>query len=356
MDWNRASTRGDDVHRGPSCAKLAPQPRRFWRSHVTPRKTTLYALLVAGLAAFAATRAAAEIKDRIAAVVNGQPITLSDVIERVQMELARIATDLPPKEREQQRKDLIRRGLEQLIDETVVEAEANQMGVEVTEEEVQRQLEALAKQNGMDVDRLRIAVTEVGITIDTIRESLRRQALRERLMQYRVKPRKVTDEEVQSAYAMQASENEVEMRVRGIFVPTPDPADTSKEEASRAKAELAVQRLAKGEEFAVVARDLSSGPSAREGGDLGWVRKGVLFAEADAAIARLKPRQMSPLLRTSSGWHIFFLEAKRQQTSKPLSEVREEIRNRILSESIVRERENYVKALRKRAQVEVLLQ
>src|SRR5436190_17963755 len=89
-------------------------------------KRILLILLVAGAAR-------AEIKDRIAAVVNGQPISLSDLEERLAPELARTP---PGPTGAGQRKELLKKGLEAMIDERLVESEANSLGLDINEDEV----------------------------------------------------------------------------------------------------------------------------------------------------------------------------------------------------------------------------
>src|SRR2546423_4226796 len=96
-------------------------------------------LLVLTVLSFAA---AAEIKDRIAAVVNGHPITLSEVEERVSPDLGRVAAGPAG---DAQRKDILKRALTALIDEQLVAGEASALGIEVGEDELQRLLEQLAR-------------------------------------------------------------------------------------------------------------------------------------------------------------------------------------------------------------------
>jgi peptidyl-prolyl cis-trans isomerase SurA len=319
------------------------------------RSTSVVSALCAGLVAFAPV-ARAEIKDRIAAVVNGQPITLSDVMDRVQAELARIAgSNLSAAEQEAAKTKLLREALEQLINDRLIEAEAVQVGVDVTEEEVTRQLEALAKQNGLDVAGFKDALAQQGTDIEFVRDVLRRQALQYRLLQYKVKPRKVSDEEVQAAYSAQNIDLEYEYKVRNIFVPTPEGATSAQKAAAAEKAQLAAARLAKGDEFAVVARDLSSAPSAHEGGDIGWLRKGMLFIEADQAIAGARPGQNTPLFVNKDGFHIFHLDERRALPPPPLAEVQEKIRTRLSEDSVYKERDNYMRTLRKGAQLDIKL-
>src|SRR5205823_5066174 len=164
----------------------------------------------------------AEIKDRIAAVVNGQAITLSDLEERLGPELARLP---PGPAGAGQRQKLLKQGLDQMIDERLVESEATSLGIDITDDEVTHLVEQLAKQNNLEMAQFKAALTSQGISMDTVRESLKRQQLTLRLLQYKVKPRKVTDEEVQAAYAGMNKEGDTEVRARDIFIFAPDGAD-----------------------------------------------------------------------------------------------------------------------------------
>jgi peptidyl-prolyl cis-trans isomerase SurA len=296
--------------------------------------------------------ARAEIKERIAAVVNGQPIVLSEVEERVAPELARLAAGPTG---EAQRKDLLHRGLEQLIDERLVESEASSLGLDIPEEELQHLIESLAKQNGMDVAQFREAIAQQGISYETVRDTLRRQQLMVRLLQYRVKPRKVSDEEVQAAYASLAAEGDAEVRARHIYVSAPDGLTPARLKAQEAKAQDALRRVRAGETFAKVARDLSEGPTAKEGGDMGYFKHGQLQPALERAAFSLQPGQVSDLIRTSGehgGWHLLLIEDRRKLPPKPLAEVQEEIRNRLANDSILKEREHYLGSLRKSAQID----
>ena len=296
--------------------------------------------------------ASAEIKDRIAAVVNGQPITLSDVEDRVAPELARTAAGPAG---EAQRKQILRQALAQLIDEQLVQSEASSLGIDVGDDELQRLVEQLAKENHMDMAQFRQALAQQGMSIDVVRESLKKQQLMVRLLQYKVKPRKVSDEEVQAAYANMTRSAEYEVRARDIFISAPEGATPAQEAAARAKADAALRRIRSGESFAKVARDVSDGPTAKEGGDLGYFRRGQMLAQLEQAAFALQPGEISGLIRVSGdrgGYHLVFVEDRRQIPPRALSEVQEEIRQRLAAESISKEREHYLSQLRKSAQVD----
>src|SRR5882672_6450014 len=114
-------------------------------------RSSVMAALALGLGGMGAR---AEIVERIAGVVNGQPIALSDVVDRAQLELARLQ-QVPAAEREKKRTETLRRALDQLVDERLIESEAAQYQLEVTEEEATKSVDALAKQNGLSMDQFK---------------------------------------------------------------------------------------------------------------------------------------------------------------------------------------------------------
>ncbi len=168
----------------------------------------------------------------------------------------------------------------------------------MTDDEVQRLLEQLARENRMTMQQFKQALSQQGLTLDSVRESLKRQQIMARLIQYKVKPRRVSDEEVQAAYATMTKNTEWEVRARDIFISAPDSATPEQESAARAKADAALRRIRAGESFAKVARDVSDGPTAKEGGDLGYFRRGQMIAELEEAAFSLQPGGVSGLIRT----------------------------------------------------------
>jgi peptidyl-prolyl cis-trans isomerase SurA len=299
--------------------------------------------------------ARAEIKERIAGVVNGQPITLSEVEERKGPELARVLQQRPSAQRDKERADLLRRGLDELVDEKLIESEARTLGFDLTEEELQRGLEQLARQNSMEVADFREALEQQGISWDTAREIVRRQQLTGQVLRFKVKPRNVTDAEVQAAYAAMTKEPEVEVHARHIFIATHEGAPAAQLAAGKARAEQAIRRIRAGETFALVAREMSDGPTARQGGDLGYFRRGLMLPAIEQAAFSLKAGEVSGLIKTGSGYHIVMVEDRRAVPPKPLEEMREEIRNRLANDSIMKERENFLSTLRKTAQIDLKL-
>jgi peptidyl-prolyl cis-trans isomerase SurA len=307
-------------------------------------------VFLAVLLGAAASRA--ELKDRIAAIVNGQPILLSDVEDRIGPELARLMTQPATPQREKDRDGLLHRGLSEMVDEKLIETEAASLGLTVSEEELQRALEQLARQQNMELADFRQALAQQGISWETARDTVRRQTLMAEVLRFKVKARKVSDEEVQAAYATETANPQHEVRARHIFVATPPSSTPGQQTAALSRAEQALRRVKSGETFALVAREMSEGPTAKQGGDLGYFRRGLMLPAIEQAAFSLKPGEISPVIKTSSGYHIVMVEDRRAIPAKPLADVKENIRERLAGESVFKERENYLATLRKTAQID----
>lgn len=104
-----------------------------------------------------------------------------------------------------------------------------------------------------------------------------------------------------------------------------DAADDAMNEA-QTKAQSILDRIYKGEDFAVLAKEFSEDPgSAEQGGDLGFFEKGLMESAFDDAVFTLKAGDVADLVQTSFGFHIIQLIAIAEQETKALSEVRDEV-------------------------------
>ena len=125
----------------------------------------------------------------------------------------------------------------------------------------------------------------------------------------------LTEEAVQAAYdARFAGAEEVdEFNASHLLVET-------EEEAIAAKA-----RIDEGAEFADVARDVSTGPTGPNGGNLGWFGKGAMVPEFEDAITALEVGAVSDPFQTQFGWHVAKLNEMRIQPRPSLEDLRREL-------------------------------
>jgi peptidyl-prolyl cis-trans isomerase D len=151
----------------------------------------------------------------------------------------------------------------------------------------------------------------------------------------------VTDGEIEQFYREndRQFEQPEEACARHVLVKvksSPDAPGHAEEEA-RALAQKALDQVKGGADFAEVARKASEDAgSASQGGDLGCFGPGRMVTEFDQAVFSMEPGQVSDLVRTQHGFHVIQLVSRREQTARPLSEVKEGIRQ-VLSGRKVRE-------------------
>jgi parvulin-like peptidyl-prolyl isomerase len=144
------------------------------------------------------------------------------------------------------------------------------------------------------------------------------------LIEQKISPSiQISDEDVALFYAdhPEMFENDAQVHARHIITAAGADADADTVAKARAKAEAARKRALAGEDFAELARELSEGPSAPKGGDLGFFsRDQMVPAFADAAFA-LEPGQISEVVRSGFGFHVIKVEEKRPAGTLPLDEV-----------------------------------
>ncbi len=109
-----------------------------------------------------------------------------------------------------------------------------------------------------------------------------------------------------------------------IFVAVPEGADKATEAAAQKKAtDLAARVQHAPADFAKVAREASEHKeSAAKGGDLGWLAETQLIPEIRASVLRMTKGELSPPIRSGTGWHIVKLIDRKASSPRPLDEVR----------------------------------
>ncbi|HET9598703.1 MAG TPA: peptidylprolyl isomerase [Anaeromyxobacteraceae bacterium] len=291
--------------------------------------------------------------NRVAAIVNGEVVTLGEVEERAGYEL-RTAEAAPAADRDRLRVRALRGALDTIVADKLFAAQASQLGVEISDVEVDQTIDEIKRRNNLDDARLDAALAEQGMDRAAYRKALKRDLETARIISLRVRSRvKVTDEDVRNYW--QTHQNEFrsgeEVKVRHIFVVAPSGA--AEAEGARVRAEKALARVRAGDDFATVAREMSQAPSAAEGGDLGWLKRGTVQPEIEKVALALKPGQVSDLVRTRTGWQILKVEDRRGGQVRPFDDVKEEIRDRLANEQVETYRAQYVAELKKDAVIDV---
>ncbi|NTX05359.1 peptidylprolyl isomerase [Myxococcus sp. CA051A] len=317
--------------------------------------------LVAFVAAAAllggATSARAELVDKVAAVVNRDVIALSEVQQRAAPEVSRL-NDPDPRKRAEQRAQLMKTALDTLIGEKLMEAEITEMGISATEGEVDELVNDVRKQNNItDPAQFEQVLVAEGLTMTTYRDMLRKRILRDRLLRMKVGPKvKVTEEDLKAAYNQyaRAESEDMEVHARHILVAVDPKATEEQVAAARKKAEgIAQEARREGMDFSALARARSEGPSAADGGDLGWFKRGVMVQAFEKVAFNLKDGDVSEPVRTNFGWHILKVEERRSVAATTYEEMRPKLEGKLLQEKTDKFLDQYVTELKQKASIDV---
>lgn len=280
--------------------------------HFLPYALAALIVLASALAPTAIARQApapAEL-DAIVAVVEDDVVLRSELdaeLRKVARQLQAQGAQVPP------RPQLERQVLERLILLKLQLAAAQQLGVTVTDEEVDQALASVAKTNNISVAQLREALARGGISFDAYREDARRQMIQGRLRQREVIEKiRVTDQEAEAFMARNPRFSEGGARtayhILHILAATAEGATAEQIAGARAKAERLVARLRAGANFGEVARAESDGRQALEGGDLGWLEAAQVPSIFIDQVERMRRGDISDPIRNAYGFNIIKLE------------------------------------------------
>jgi len=116
-----------------------------------------------------------------------------------------------------------------------------------------------------------------------------------------------------------------------------------------------LEKLNNGADFAEMAKEYSTGPSAEDGGDLGFFEKGDMVKEFEEAAFGLEVGETSDIVKTQYGYHIILVTDKREAGVKSLEEVKDNIKSGLLANKRKETWENFVEELRGKAEIEIKL-
>jgi peptidyl-prolyl cis-trans isomerase SurA len=310
-------------------------------------------LLLAGMLAVPAR---AELVDRIVAVVNKDVITLSEVEGRAAPEMQRVRAEGDPKRRGALRDEVLRRSLDLLIGEKLMETQLKELNIDVSDAEVDLGIEDVKKQNNIDGDQFEKLLMQEGYTMSSYRSFMKKHLARLKLINLKVRSKvKVTDEDVKAEYSKVArmESEDAEVHARHLLVQVAPKATPEQVEAARKKAAaLAEEARSPGVDFVALAKKKSEGPSAADGGDLGFFRRGVMVPEFERAAFNLPVGGISEPIRTKFGWHVIKVEERRAVAAKGFDELKDQLRGKLMQAQLEKYTEQYVQELRAQAVVE----
>ena len=246
------------------------------------------------------------------AMVNGEAILLAEFEKSLAMEtaLAKGETPLNAEETESLKEAV----LDNLIREKIMLQRAREMSLAVGEAELAGRIDEIKKDyNGEKFGELFGAG---GVDYVAWKEALRIRTLFEKLIARDVNAKiQVTDEEAERYYIANRKAFATDRRVRVAQIVIPD----------RDRAEVILKRLKAGEDFDKMAREVSIGPEAVRGGDLGFFERGVMPEAIDRMVFSLPVGAVSRVVQSPYGFHIFKILGQEGAGGRKFADVKEKV-------------------------------
>ncbi len=312
--------------------------------HLPLRTRLLVGVALMAAAACPLRTAAADLTDRIVAIVNKEVIMLSELRVELEPERKRLQQQHRGAELERLLHQAEYQILTRMIERRLQMQHAQLKGVDATDEDVRRMAAELAQQG-------------TPVNLD---DPKARKALKEQLILFTLESREVRngimvfDNDIKRFYERHLTLFMLpeEYRISQILLlrrkgePRPE---------LRARAREVYDKLKQGAPFDELALRYSDAPDATRGSALGFIRQGEMELPIERAVAELRPGQISDLVETDEGFHIIRLEEKKTAQFRPLEEVKNELQGLVFQQKSADRYQRWLTDMKSKAYIEVKL-
>ena len=272
-------------------------------------KTTMILLLMS----FITPIVAQELLDEIVAVVDETVIMKSELersVSSIKQQIEATGNQVPPAD------VLDRQVLERMIVQQIQIDRAEQVGIRISDGELDAALSNIAQQNGLTLSQMQQTIEKDGFDFAEFRRDMRRDMQAERVRYAFANSNvKISDHEIDLFLA----DNELdqgEVELQHILIATSSENDAAATDAASKEAEEIYNKIQAGENFAVLATQFSDGQKALEGGRLGWRPVNQLPPLFADQVNTMSEGEVTHPIRSPSGFHILKLLGKKSNTIK----------------------------------------
>jgi peptidyl-prolyl cis-trans isomerase SurA len=312
--------------------------------------------LLGGAATAQQPSAAAALEiDRVAAVVNDDIITISDIYELGRDEIlaaARAKANDPAAARAAVR-ELELEVLDVLIMRRLIRQEIVRLNLDVTDEELGRAIEDVAKRNKLSTEQLRMAVAQQGVGWDQYRDEMREGLREAKFSQAVIQPRvTISDDELLAAYKEQAASASApaERDVGAVCFKVAGPDGLA---AAQARAAAAAAQITGPDSLIAMAGAVDE---CGTGGSLGTFQIGQLPVDAERALLEAGLGKPTPPVQIKDRVFVLMTVAQRAAAIAPFEELREQLMDQVYGQRAQDEMDLWYRSQRRQAAVEIKLE
>ena len=314
--------------------------------------TAMFALLSSPLC-LGALAQEPEVIDGIAAVVNGDVITHSQIRAVVGPREKLLRSQYQGEELQKQLKEVREAALKDLIDRQLIVQSFRKEQFQLPDYFVEQRMKEIIRDNfGGDRNTFIKALQAQNYTLSQFKKDEIERIIVSAMRGKNVKPNTtVSPTRIAEYYRTHREEfsSKEEVKLRMIMVPSR--ASEGNAASQKAMAEEILSKLAGGADFARIAQMYSEDSTRDIGGDWGWIERKTLAAPLEKVAFSLRKGKISNIVELGGNYYILKVEDRRGGVTKPLAAVREEIEKKLVQEEAQRLQENWLAGLRQKATI-----
>lgn len=296
---------------------------------------------------------AQEVLDGIAAVVNSEVITFSDVRQLVGPKERSIRQEYSGQELIEKVKEVRLQAINDLIDRQLILQEFKNNKFQLPEFVIEERVQTIVREEfGGDRSAFLRTLAAQDYTLEKFKQQQRDIIIVQEMRRMSTKGNTplITEDRIQKAYreraAQYSSEDQVKLRMIAI-------KQSGASNSRRKMVEEIRGKVIEGAEFGDLARMYSEDPTQEVGGDWGWINRKQLNERLTKIAFSLKPGQVSDIIEMAGSYYLLYVEAKKPGITKPLSEVRDELEKSLQQEERQKAQQAWLTKLRKKAFIKI---
>ncbi|HEY5741820.1 MAG TPA: peptidylprolyl isomerase [Terrimicrobiaceae bacterium] len=303
-----------------------------------------------------------EVIDGIAAVVNNEVVTISQVRELVGARERSLREIYNGAELENKIKEMRLSAIKDLIDRQLILQEFKKLqekGATIPDYIVDDRVQAIIRQEfGGDRAAFVRTLQAQGYTLTRFKEIEREKIIVQAMRQSKVDNNFViSPTQIQAYYNKnrEAYATPEQIKLRMIVIREGSGGDVPDVGSKKDLAEEIRQKVAKGAEFDRMAQMYSEDESTQQvGGDWGWIERNTLNEKLTNVAFSLRAGEVSPVIFIDNTYYIVMVEARRNAAVKPIGDVREEIEKNLIQQERTKAQQRWIDTLRQKAYIKIL--
>lgn len=311
-------------------------------------KLTLFAITIATLSSLAPAQ---EVLDGIAAVVNDDVITFSQVRELIGPMEAQVRKDLRGEELTEKIKEIRLKAINDLIDRQLILQEFNKNKFQIPDHYIEDRVQTIVREEfGGDRAAFVRTLQAQGYNMDKFKQVEREKMIVSAMRGQNVKGDVIIPENKIREYYEKNREDYADedlIKLRMIAIRKAENGS----DIRRGMIKEIRDKIVEGAEFQDLAKMYSEDSTQDAGGDWGWVNRRTLNESLAKTAFSLKVGQVSPVIELGNSYYLLLVEAKKNGTVKPYAEVHDEIQSKLIQQERQKKGDEWIARLRKKAYI-----